>query len=319
MTRKKVVKTKGRGHIPEYIVQLNQSLAADLFPAGKQQFLLIQRCDNGSNINPKIHARIQVLDDEQSHLSSAEVGLDFTLRYALAVTAETDLKYSETEQTDEVTITPIENPEPKQYRRGINWVMGVRPQICRVRMGVFPDLEDKICRISKSTIELIGIEPGDYICIESPDGIVRSVKAFPINEDIATKKADQKDKYPEYYKDCKSELNLNSLRKTDVDIPEIYLGEELRNDLGLSARSSNGVCHPVRIYRDSVGVLSKSAYEISIPIALVLITAALDPGLGRISTYILLAIALLVIAVGFVVRHRNYLGGTYGFQLFSGK
>lgn len=315
----KVAKTEGREHIPEYIVQLNRSLAAELFPTGKQRFVLVQRCNDGANINPEIHARIQLLDDEQSHLSSDEVGLDFTLRYALGVTAETDLQYSAAEQTDRVTISPIENPEPKLYRRGINWIMGVRPQVCRVRMGVFPDLEDKICRISESTIELIGIEPGDYICIESPDGIVRSVKAFPLNEDVVLKKEDQKENYPEYYKDCKSELNLNNLRKTDVDIPEIYLDEELRNDLGLSSRSNNGVCHPVRIYRDSVGVLSKSAYEISIPIALVLLTAALDPGLGRIGTYLLLAVALFVIGVGFVVRHRNYLGGTYGFQLFSGK
>lgn len=315
MTRKKVAKTQDRGHIPEYIVQLNQSLAAELLPTDKQRFISVQACDNNAKINPEIHARLEVLDDEQSHLSNDEVGLDFTLRYALAVTAEADLEYSEADQRDEVKITSTENPERKRYRRGVNWVIGVRPQICRVRMGVFPDLEDRICRISSSTLELIGIEPGDYICIESPDGIVRSVKAFPLNEETIAKKEDQKEKYPEYYKDCKSELNLHSLRQTDIDIPEIYLDEELRSDIGLMTQSNNGVCHPVRIYRDSVGVLSKSAYEISIPVALVFITAALDPGLGRSSSYILLAIALLAIAVGFVVRHRSYLGGRYGFRL----
>lgn len=185
-------------------------------------------------------------------------------------------------------------------------------------MGVFPDLEDKICRISSSTIELIGIDPGDYICIESPDGIVRSVKAFPINEDVSDKKEEQKEKYPEVYKQCKSELNLNNLRKTDVDIPEIYLDEELRSDLGLLSESNNGVCHPVRVYRDSVGVISKSAYEISIPIALVFITAALDPGISVLVTYSLLGVALLVIGVRFVIRHRNHLVEPTDFVYFLG-
>jgi len=152
MGQMKVAKIKGRGHIPEYIVQLNRSLVAEQFPSDDLQFLVVQRSDKSANINPKVHTRVQVLDDDQSHLSNDEIGLDFTLRYALAVTAGADLEYSEVEGTNQVTITPIENIERKRYRKGINWIIGVRPQVCQVRMGVFPDLENKICRVSSRVV-----------------------------------------------------------------------------------------------------------------------------------------------------------------------
>lgn len=309
-----VAKTNNRNHSPEYIVQLDESLATALFPDGNtSEFILVRNSDN--DLRPEIHARYQITDLE----GETNVGLDFTLRYALALTAESDLEYSEADNANDVEIEPTTNPEPKQWRQLLNRVVGVRPQICRVRMGVFPDLEDRICRVPESTMEIVGIEAGDYICIESSSGIIRSVKAFPINEQIKRKKDDQMAEYPEYYRSCKEVLNLSQLRKTEVDIPMIFLDEETRRDLRIDSRPNKGVCQPVRIYRDPMGVLTKSAYEISIPVALVFVAGALEPTVTGLSQLLLTCLALGTLSVGFLIKNRTMLGGIYGFNSFPWK
>lgn len=307
--KKVVAKTKNRRHSPEYIAQIDYPLNDELFKeAPDSKFIKVRNIN--SDLRPEIHTKFKRVNEE----FEGKIRLDFTLRYAIAATAETDLEYSEAEEPNEVVIEPATNPETKRCRRLLNSVIGVRPQICRVRMAVFPDLEDRICRIDESTMEIIGIESGDYICIESTEGIIRSVKAFTTNERIREKKEEQMEEYGDYYRDCKDDLNLDQLRKTGVDIPKIFIDEETRNDLKIDSRPNKGVCQPVRIYRDPIGVMTKSAYEISIPISLVLLAGVLEPSITGIAEYILLLLALAVLTTGFLIRHRNMLGGVYGFN-----
>ncbi|WP_226007771.1 hypothetical protein [Natrinema salinisoli] len=331
----RVVHTRKRGHKREYIVQVRRELIDELYSNVDFEdsgFLIVRNTDLPAN--PEIHVRYQDIDQEniQSvNIGTDEIGLDFTLRYALGIPAEADTglgasgetntdpdnrdsaetgtNCSSANRVETVELEPVRNREEIWLRRKLNKIIGARPQVCRVRMGVLPDLEDKVCRLPENTMQLIGIEEGDYICIESSDDIVRGVKAFAIDSDIEEKKQMQKEEQSEHYIDCWKELKLERLRKPKVDIPEIYLDSETRKDLDLGGRGkngSNGTCQPVRVYRDSVGVLTKSAYEIVIPIALVFIAQGV--GITGRQQYLWFGTALLLIFMGYLIRSRSMLG-----------
>lgn len=250
---------------------------------------------------------------ERPTIGSGEIGLDFTLRYGLAVPAEVDTNYGDAVYAGFVELEPAENVESMVSRRVLNDIIGVRPQLCRVRMGVLPDLEDKVCRIPENTMQIIGIEEGDYVCIESSEDIIRGVKAFTIDEDTEEMKEIQKEEQSERYVDCWERLGLNHLRQAKVDIPEIYIDAETRYDLKLEGRGENGgtgVCQPVRVYRDPVGVLTKSAHTIAIPFAILLVARGIGADGNR--QFYLFSMAVLLMLVGLLIRHRSMLG-KYGF------
>lgn len=308
---RRVTHTRDRDHEREYVVQVRRDLLDELFPgdgSGGSGFLVVR--NPGLTMQPEIHVRYR---EEDASIGAGEVGLDFTLRYGLGVAASSDTAHGDTDRADVVELEPTTNMEPSGMRRKLNWLIGVRPQICRVRMGVLPDLEDKVCRLPENTLQVLGVEEGDYICLESSADIVRGVKAFAIDDDTREKKEEQEKAQSDHYVNCWEEMGLNRLRRPEVDIPDVYIDSETRRDLGLVGRGTDGrsgVCQPVRAYRDSVGVLTKSAYEIAVPFALVLVAHGIGTGGPRRVAWFLLA-GLLVLG-GYLIRHRSMLGG-YGF------
>lgn len=321
---RRVTHTRNRSHEKEYIVQVNENLINQLYSSvgfKESGFLCVRNPD--SDLKPEIHTRYSVVDDrtyqaderENALVESDEIGLDFTLRYGLGVAAKADTSYGDAENAGVVELEPINNMEPSYLRRKLNWIIGVRPQLCRVKMGVLPDLEDKVCRLPENTLQILGIQEGDYICIESSSDIIRGVKAFSIDEDIEEAKRIQEKEQSEHYVNCWESLRLHRLRKPTVDIPEIYLDSETRFDLGLEDRGKNGgmgVCQPVRVYRDTVGVLTISAYDIAIPMALALLAGVIGTT-GSIQ-FVFLGLALFMILFGYLIQHRSMLGG-YGLDL----
>ena len=180
-----------------------------------------------------------------------EIGLDFSLRYALGVSAREDIDYGRGEKENEVTVEEGTPRKPGITRRFSDWLLEVRTEICRVRMAVHPDLENRICRISGNTMELIGIEEGDKVIIESVDGTVEGIKALRIDSESEGRKEQQKESDPDRYVDCYEKLDLGRIRETGIDIPEIYLDAEIRNELRLGEKFKRGVCQPVTVYRDT--------------------------------------------------------------------
>ena len=89
-----------------------------------------------------------------------------------------------------------------------------------------------------------------------------------------------------------------------------------RKDLGLGdggANGGNGVCQPVRIYRDSVGILTKSAYEVALPFALDLVAQGIGTTGSRQAFWF--GTAVLILLIGYLIRHRSMLGD-YGLREF---
>lgn len=306
---RRVAHTSRRSHEREYIVQVREDLVDELFASvdyDETGFIVVRNPDMA--IQPEIHVRYRTIGGEVD-IGPDEIGLDFTLRYGLGVAAEADTEHGEADQADVVELDPARNMEPSWLRRRLNGIVGVRPQICRVRMGVLPDLEDKVCRLPENTLQVLGAEEGNYICIESSMGVVRGVKAFAIDEDTRKKKNRQEEAQSDHYVNCWEAMGLERLRRPEVDIPDVYIDSETRYDLGLVDRGDdeeNGVCQPVRVYRDSVGVLTKSAYEIAVPIALVLVAQGI--GSGGIWQVFWFVVAALLMLGGYLIRHRSMLG-----------
>lgn len=243
------------------------------------------------------HTRTQAVE----HVSTGEVGLDFNLRFALGVVGKRDVPFGDSATPDEVEVGTVGNPETKAFRRYLNQLFGTRVQVCRVKMAVQPDLENHICRLSKGTMDVLEIESGDKVCIEYPSeepdkGIARGVKAFPIEEEISDKKTRQEDLLPERYSVCEDVLELKRIRKTEIDVTTIYLDAAIRKDLGIDNKLRNGVCQPVRVYRDNRHVLVNTLHDFTFPLAIGIVGAAIGiEGAGLKA--VLFGIAFLLIVL----------------------
>jgi hypothetical protein len=265
-----VVRTESRSEDYDYLVQLNRSALSAVGGVSEGDLVRI-RAVRGP-LETAVLANVQVRDD----LGNSEAGVDFSLRYALATPARQDLAHSDADRCGRVVIEKADRPRRSVRQWTFDSLLGIRPEICRVRMAVHPDLENRICRISGNTMELIGVEKGDKIVLESPYGRVTGIKAFPIDEESQERKAKQREQDPDRYVDCYERLELNRIRRTEVDIPEVYLDHDVRTRLALRGAEHEGVCQPVRIYRDSYGQFVERSNELVAPLAIVLVGGGLE-------------------------------------------
>lgn len=300
--RFRVSPTSNRNFEKEYIVQLNQEELRETFPGTSEGNFLVIRSEQPLEV--EIHARVFINDD----ISEEHIGLDFTLRTALGAPSILEVEHGEAKSVGVVEVEPLANPESKWRRRWMNDRLGVRPQVCRVRMGVFPDLEDKVCRLPSNTLEMIGVEEGDDITIESSRGekIVRGIKVFEIDNERSETKTEQKDRDEDRYPRCEQLLELSRIRKTQVDIPEIWIDEETRSRLGLQDTHKVGVCQPVRVYRDSWYLFKQHLHEFSIPLVIVLFASGLEVE-TQVFTGILWAGAILLWFMVLFIESRSRL------------
>lgn len=285
----KVVRTADRTDQYDYLVQLNESVAAKL-GVGEGDLTLVSH--DGPKLETQIQARLQIRDG----LANDQVGIDFTLRYALGVVSADDIEYGPGDEPDWVIVSQAVNQEEKWVRRLSNRILGVRPEVCRTRMAVHPDLENRVCRLSGNTMDLIGIEEGDRVVIESSEGIVRGRKAFEIDDESRRRKEFQQKNDPERYVDCYDLLELDRIRETDVDIPEIYLDYDTRRELGISDKNNEGACHPVRVYRDSYYQFLRLSDGILGAALVAIVGASVSIG-GRVGISLSVASGFLVILV----------------------
>jgi len=291
-----VCPTSNRNFSKEYIVQINNKVLHDRFPnVSEGEFLLVR---SPGNLQTEVHARVQVAED----LDSEHIGLDFTLRTALGAPSELEVEHGEAEEITQVEVESIENPEDRLRRRYLNDSLGVRPQVCRVRMGVFPDLEDKVCRLPKNTMQMIGVEEGENVTIESTRGdrIIRGVKTFEIDEERRQTKKSQKIADESRYPPCEDLLGLARVRRTEVDIPEIWIDEESRTQLGIGSLPKSGVCQPVRVYRDTWYLFQQKLSQFTVPLVAVLFATAFEIQSLALSLAIWILTALIWTALMFV-------------------
>ncbi|MFB6085635.1 MAG: hypothetical protein ABEJ84_02315 [Halodesulfurarchaeum sp.] len=300
--RLRVGTTSNREFSKEYITQVNGEVLREYFPDTTEGDFL--RIRNTNSLATEIHARVKLNED----LPSDTIGLDFTVRTALGAPSELEVKHGEASGANYVYVDPTENPEQRTHRRAMNKMLGVRPQVCRTRMGVFPDLEDKVCRLPPNTMQIIGVEEGENVTLESTRGsrIVRGVKAFEIDEEHRSTKEQQKKRDDNRYPPCEETLGLRRIRETEVDLPEVWIDEEVRTELGIEGLPKSGVCQPIRVYRDTWYLFQQKVREFAIPIVAVLFTAGFEIS-SRSGTFAIWGLAAIIWIAAVLIESKTRL------------
>lgn len=280
-----------------YNLQLPAETRAEYFPDVDHGESLLVRAEH-DGVACSIFAKVDLEDIE--HLEPGEVGIGLNLRYALGVaTGET---------------VRVSDESPPDHRTGrIDDVLGRRPVLCRVRKGVHPDVGFDVCRISESTMDALGIAPGDHVVVESTRASM-SLKALPAREEISDRKRKQTAQNPDRYPDPVDALELEGLAGTRIDIPDIYLDSERREELGLGVQTNasapsplaSGVCQPVKVSRNATSVYARSLNEVTVPVIVGLFATifVFEPWLGPVGNVAIIGLGLLfvLLSISYHVR-----------------
>lgn len=253
---------------------------------------------------PACFGRVHIQED----FSDEEFGLGYTLRYALGVPEGDSVEIARSSSVVE---------DEDFISRVADHAFGVRPVICRVRMAVEPDPGFRVCRITEETQELLGIDEGDHVVIESAEGRARDVKALPLDGETRRIKDVQKDQNPDRYPSCFDILDISEVRNTEVDVPEIFIDRDIRQDLGINGKANSGVCQPVVVYRDTKALSGRVFLDIAMPLIVAAAAAVIgldtatirevtNVGLGTIlltkGGVIVVAMIIAVVAVWYRTR-----------------
>ncbi len=147
--------------------------------------------------------------------------------------------------------------------RAFHWCLqhtcGVQRQIMRVTKARFADMEIPICRIPASGFDVLGLEPGDRVVLESVTGILRR-RAIEATDEILRERRETSSAFW----DCHRELSLHRTASGNPksDLPLIFIDFDARSALGVKP------CDPVYVYRDIAGLLWKQLRLLGITLVL---------------------------------------------------
>lgn len=261
----------------------------------KGDFVAVRNLD--SEVSAACYGRIDICDE----FDKGEAGVGYTLRYAIGVP-----------DGGVVQIEPVDLPKRGIIARISDRLFGVRRVICRVRMSVEPDPGFRVCRISEETRELLGIDEGDHVVIESVADRARDIKSLPVSGKTEEYKNQQKSENEERYPSCFDLLDIEEVRGTRIDVPPIYIDRDLRQELSLRDESTEdpnsideGVCKPVVIYRDTTNLFGRIFLDIATPLIIAaaaavigLNTATIQSAVGiGVSTVLWAKVGLLCLAI----------------------
>lgn len=290
--RFRVEKTSDWRWDKEFNVQINPVDLDRMPDISVGDYVLVQ--NPHSRIAPAVFGRI----DEGDHLAEGQVGIGFDLRHALGVPRDDPERNS-------VALLNVA-PDAKGYHhRAFERVLQYRPILCRVRYATHPDIGFETCRIPEESFDVLGIEPGDRVFLQSPHGR-SSLKALPERETTRQRKAAQREQNPGRYLDCQGLLGIEGIAGTEVDLPRIYLDAEQRERSGLADTANGGLCQPVVVYRDSQAFFLRKLNDVAVPVvgALLGFIVVLRGVLALGYLLAILAVAVLVIVLSLLYEVR---------------
>jgi hypothetical protein len=204
------------------------------------------------------YGRIDICEE----FDNDQAGVGYTLRYAIGAP-----------DGESVRIEPVDLPERGLIARISDRLFGVRRVICRVRMAVEPDPGFRVCRVTEETRELLGIDEGDHVVVESVSGRARDIKSLPLSGNTEEYKNQQKRDNEERYPSCFELLDIEGVRGTQTDVPPVYIDRDLRQELQIrneDAEEPNsideGLCKPVVVYRDTTNLFGRIFLDIATPL-----------------------------------------------------
>lgn len=263
----------------------------DSLPFEIGDYAVVKNPDNP--LSPGVYGRI----DDGEHLSTDEIGIGMGLRYGIGVSTGDEIQLH--------TKSPSSKP---LHRRFFDGLLRYRPAIGRVRYAVIPDIGYEVCRIDPELFDVLGIEPGDKIVIQSEHDRDR-LKAFPIEGNIRARKRSQKADNPDLYPDCSDLLDTESVADTSIDHPKIYLDKERREKVGLDETENGGLCQPVILYRDSRAFFFRKLNDVAVTLILGILGFSVVfrdiVPMPYLLTLVLLAVGIVIYSIYYQVRYES--------------
>lgn len=229
----------------------------------------------------EFYGRVEVRDDRfDEPIGRDEIAVGIHCRRGLAV-----------ESGDVVTVGPgaFEPIGPRQ--RLMNRSLKFRPAACRVRKSLSPDSGYKVCRLQPEVKDLIGIEWGDRVVVQSANGRLRGVKALPVRDTLREKYRKREAEKPEWYPPAFTTTAMADRVGIVADLPTVYLGSSARDDLGLR---DGGTYQPVKIHRDTGDVFVRLFDKLAIPVVLGAATIVVAFDISTGAKIAVLCVALVV-------------------------
>lgn len=216
------------------------------------------------------------------------IRIDQTLRTALGAKEE-----------DKVFVKKAKPIKRGIWKRILMRTLKTQIELMRVKRAVYLDMEKNISRISKDAMRVIGVDEGDFIEIQSFESTI-NIRALELSDRIRTLKKEQIKANPETYPNCIEILSLERLRKTEHDLPWIFLDADARKELGVEP------CDIVRICRDVGHTLYKQMTRLSVPVVLTMIGAviAID-WLSPVEIFLFLFIGLIAAFSFMLIEKRK--------------
>lgn len=265
----------------------------DQFPSVSEGDLLKLEADHGE-LTLEYYGRVEQRDDRfDEEIEEDEIAVGIHCRRGLAVNTG-----------DPVLVQKCNLDKSGIQRRFMNRLLKFRPASCRVHKSISPDSGFKVCRLSAEIKDLLGIEWGDRVVIQSANARLYGIKTLPVRENLAEKYRIREEKKPEYYPPPFPTSETAKQAGIIVDLPDVYLSASARNELQLP---ENGKYQPVKIHRDTNDVFIRIFGKLSIPIFIGAATILVAFDIPTLVKIIILCIALLIALVSITLRGRRIL------------
>lgn len=206
------------------------------------------------NRRPRILADVHRPDER---IGENQVGVDQTLRNAIGISAHLS-------GDEQVYVQRYVGPEPSLLTRLVAWVLGVQDQVLRVHPSDTSAMEKQVCLLHKEAMNIIGVEVGDFILVESPYSKPISLRVLELTDQIKEEREKNIQNDSNRYPPCGEYLNLGR-----PDLPWILMDWHGRDALKVE------VCDPVIVKRDPLHILYKNLNSFAILLLMTLIGASL--------------------------------------------
>lgn len=273
-------------------LQLHPETLDSISGVDEGDFLKVSTSHDGDQM--ECYGRVEARDDRfQAPIEADAIGLGIDCRTGIGVAIG-----------DTVTVEPVGFEPVRPTNRLLNRLMKFRPATCRVRKATAPDSGYKVCRLAPEVKDLIGIEWGDRIVIQSPNARLRGMKALPLRDTLEEKFSERERRAPAKYPPPFSETEIAQEAGITGDIPRIHISAAARNDLELAG---DEVYQPVKVHRDTTDVFIRLFETFTIPLLLVAVTIMLAFELGRWFNLLVLLGVVVIVVISISLHGRRIL------------
>jgi len=204
--------------------------------------------------------RLRIVGNVHKHdkrMGENEIRVDQTLRNAIGLPVHVSGE-------EQVQIQKYVGPKPSFLNRFVTRLLGVQDQVLRVHPSDTPAMEKQVCVLHKEAMNIIGVEVGDFVIVESPYRKPISLRVLELSDEMKEEREKQIQNDSNRYPPCSEYLNLGR-----PDLPWILMDWHARDSLKVE------VCDPVIVKRDLSHILYRNLNSFAILLLITLVCASL--------------------------------------------